>query len=234
MFFSCRTTHYSTQNNSQKIQVNSLIKTNPKIEKIIKPYKNQLDKKMNEKISTSSIELTKNGNPNLLGNLTASLVNDFLNNYCNQNQQEKIDFVLLNHGGLRASLPDGEIKLKHLYETFPFENKLVIVEMQGKNIIQLAKFLIQSQKQHPLFGLEIKSENQQIKSIKIQDEILDENKVYRIGTIDYLVELGDNMSFFENSYHRTDTMIQLRDAIKIEMKKHHILPIINTKNLNFN
>lgn len=235
VIISCKTPHQLVKKDTKTTQINSLITPNSTIDKIIKPFKSQLDEKMNEQISTSSIELTKNGNPNLLGNLAAHLVYDYLTDYCKKNQKEKeVDFVLLNHGGLRASLPEGAIKLKHLYETFPFENKLVIVELHRKDVIKLAEFLTQSQKQHPLFGFELITENQQIKSIKIQGKLLDENKKYQIGTIDYLVELGDNMLFFKNSYHRTNTMIQLRDAIKKEMIKYKILPIITTKNIQFN
>jgi 2',3'-cyclic-nucleotide 2'-phosphodiesterase (5'-nucleotidase family) len=44
------------------------------------------------------------------------------------------DVALFNGGGFRASIPAGEVRMKHVYETFPFANELVTGTLTGAQL----------------------------------------------------------------------------------------------------
>ena len=48
------------------------------------------------------------------------------------------DLVILNRGGIRSTLPKGDVTIGKIYEIYPFDNELVIAELKGyelKNIL---------------------------------------------------------------------------------------------------
>ncbi len=49
------------------------------------------------------------------------------------------DFAIQNSGGLRADLPDGELRREHLHAVMPFENRLLLVEMTGERLLLLLR-----------------------------------------------------------------------------------------------
>lgn len=47
---------------------------------------------------------------------------------------------LLNSGGLRTSLTAGEVKKKHMLAVSPFGNRLVVIKVTGKQLIEIMKY----------------------------------------------------------------------------------------------
>ena len=52
-----------------------------------------------------------------------------------------IDFCLLNNGGLRTSLPQGNITRRKIFELMPFENELVVVTISKEKMTDLKAYL---------------------------------------------------------------------------------------------
>ena len=44
------------------------------------------------------------------------------------------DFACLNTGGVRSTIDAGSITMEDVYEVFPFDNNLIIVEMSGSTL----------------------------------------------------------------------------------------------------
>lgn len=186
-------------------------------QELIAPYKTKLDEEMNEVLVISAEEFPKERGKTetKLGNLVADLSIEITKDY----YKDDVDFCLLNFGGLRTSLPKGDITRGKIFELMPFENELVVLELDGKAYDKIIKYLISSPQ--PISGnLSVKqTKNPNDRSLKIDNVYYNIAKSYRdngnikILTTDYLASGGDKMVFFANPIKYEKVGIKLRDAI---------------------
>ncbi|MBL4593959.1 MAG: 5'-nucleotidase C-terminal domain-containing protein, partial [Flavobacteriales bacterium] len=119
--------YFETKNSSTPI--NNSYEHHAQADSLIQPYKIKLDAEMNEALVISSEEFPKESGKSetKLGNLVADLSLEIANNLYKPLDGDSIDFCLLNFGGLRTSLPKGEITRGKIFELMPFENELIVV-----------------------------------------------------------------------------------------------------------
>ena len=178
----------------------------------IKVYKDSIDMKLDRIIGYSKGLYTKtdfnkiNFNSSL-GNLVADILFTQSDSVFKKQEDKKIDFVLQNHGGIRSSLFEGEIKLTDIYKILPFENEIVIIEVLGEKVEEIVTFLRKEINPHPISGLLITPNN-----TLIQGKLIDPSKKYYISTNDYLLNGGDNMFFLKNNSKVYRLGYSLRDA----------------------
>ena len=167
---------------------------------IIAPYKAGIDSIMNEVLCISEIDMTKGKPESLLGN--------FVTDLCLQQYSDIADICVMNNGGLRSSLTKGKITRGDIYTLMPFENKLVILELDKKSYLELLQYIIKRGGE-PFSGIKIRVDENGI--ILSQSLDLSNNKV-KVLTSDYLANGGDKMSFF-NEKKQELVGIKVRDAI---------------------
>ena len=140
---------------------------------------------------------------------------------------------MLNHGGIRAVIPKGDVTTRTAFEVMPFENSLFIVGLNGKEIKTLAEYIIKEKKPHPLYGMKIyiNKSTSAINKIEINNQPLDENRIYYVGTSDYLANGGDNMTFFKDSKIKFDMEYKLRNMMIDYFKKVDTIPNITTEKI---
>ena len=80
------------------------------------PYKMRLDSQMNENIAVSAIEIVKGKPEGPLNNLMADAMYE-----TGRLKNISFDIAYTNYGGLRISLPKGNIPLFKVFELIPFE-----------------------------------------------------------------------------------------------------------------
>jgi len=185
------------------------------IEAFIKPYKEKVKKEMDVVLSYTSKELNRYDGEleSSLGNLMADLCYERANMVFNSRTKKNIDFAMFNFGGIRAGISKGEITNQHAFELMPFENSLVVVELTSDKINELAGYLIQEKKAHPLskhINLEITKNGY---DLKINNLPIEASKTYYVLTSDYLQNGGDNMNFFKNPLNLHKTDYKVRNAI---------------------
>jgi 2',3'-cyclic-nucleotide 2'-phosphodiesterase (5'-nucleotidase family) len=174
----------------------------------ITPYRLRIEKEMNTVLITSTAAAVKGQPESELGNL----VSDIVLAKANQYTKEKVDLCMLNNGGLRTSLPEGEITLGKIFELMPFENEIVVITLSGKQIKQMFNYIAKSGGV-PLAGAAATLTDSSATNIKIGGLDFDENKNYRLTTSDYLAGGGDKMFFFNNPIALEPTKHKLRDAL---------------------
>ena len=167
---------------------------------IISPYKAGIDSIMNEVLCISKIDMKKGKPESLLGN--------FVTDLCLQQYSDIADICVMNNGGLRSSLTKGKITRGDIYTLMPFENKLVILELDKKSYLELLQYIIKRGGE-PFSGIKIRVDENGI--ILSQSLDLSNNKV-KVLTSDYLANGGDKMSFF-NEKKQELVGIKVRDAI---------------------
>ncbi|MBB6372348.1 5'-nucleotidase C-terminal domain-containing protein [Chryseobacterium shigense] len=218
---------------SQKnISINDELKNDEEFVKVIEPYKQKLDKEMNQKISHTNTDLTKQGDNSNLGNLLADYTFEGADVWAKKNLNKNVDAALINIGGIRTTIGKGDILLKSVFEVMPFENEVIIVKMKGSDLQGLFDYYAKTQVNNPVSHLYIETNNGQLAKSQINGKSVDPAKDYYIATSDYLALGGDNMKFFSKG-ESISTGIRLRDLFIEYFKKNpEVVPNTDVR-LNF-
>lgn len=111
---------------------------------------------------------------------------------------KKVDIGIVNFGGIRIDMPQGDIILDDMLSMFPFKNQLVYVEHTGKQIRTILEKMAADRFQ-VLGGVRVVAEGGKLLSAKIGGEPIDDEKVYGLATITFLLEGGDGLTLAENA-----------------------------------
>ena len=210
----------------QNISINKEIEAVKEIEDIIAPYKVNLDKTMNEVLSFSVDTYSKNnGDYNTaVGNMMADAVFELTSPLFRNRTGKNIDMVLLNHGGIRANLPKGNITTKTAYSLMPFENSVVVTALKGSVILEMTNYLRSFKKAHPISGLElVLNADNSYRKILVGGKSVESEKTYYVATNDYLYKGGDRMDFFKKSDTLYDLNYKIRNVLLDYFSKNDTL-----------
>lgn len=211
LFVGCKTPLNVADIHTEKnIFITSQLADDKEMDAVIQPYKNELEGKMNTKISHTNIELNKSGDNSNLGNLLADYTFEGADEWAKQHNSPPVDAAVINIGGVRTIIPKGDILTKQIYEVMPFENEVVIVKMQGKDMDSLFDYYLKTQVNNPVSHLVIETENNTLSKKLINGKPIDYGKTYYIATSDYLASGGDSMFFFGKG-EVIPTGIKMRD-----------------------
>ena len=200
LFFSCR----SVQENRTRYEVvkaeGSMITMDAawdahpdeKATKVLQPYKEQIDRMMNEVIGESEMKMDKGGPESLLSNLVAGVLQEAAVSVLGK----PADMGLVNMRGLRNILPKGDISVGTVYEILPFENSLCVLTMKGTDMKRLLQ-AIASLKGEGVSGVRMKiSKKGELLSVTIGGRPVEDNQLYTVATIDYLADGNGRMDAF--------------------------------------
>ncbi len=188
----------------------------------ILPYRDRINEVLDSTLAYAPKTITKNDGAynSAAGNMMADMVLVQAAPIFTSRTGHKIDFVMLNHGGIRAIISKGKVTARTAYEVMPFENNIEVVEMSGTKVEQLIDYLIHSGRAHPISGIQvILNKTGGLKSVQIQGKTFDPRRNYFVATIDYLVLGGDHMDFFKNAISITQIDYLLRNALIDYFKK---------------
>jgi len=90
-------------------------------------------------------------------------------------------------------MPQGDIILDDMLSMFPFKNYLVYVEHTGKQIRNILENMAAGRFQ-VLGGVRVVAENGKLVSVEIDGEPLDDEKIYGLATISFLLGGGDGLA----------------------------------------
>lgn len=223
IFLGCKDSPTTLKNiDGQRIQINYSNPSSDSIEKIITPYRNRINQVLDSTLAYSPKVISKTDGilNTTAGNFIADIILKEVNPIFAARTGKNIDFVLLNFGGIRSVISQGNVTARTAYEVMPFENKAVIVEMDGKGVRAMVTYLIRSSQPHPIAGLQIITDkNKVLQAVNIQGKPFDENRTYFVATSDYLVNGGDKMTFFRDHISLTDSDYLIRNAMIDYFKK---------------
>jgi len=189
----CAKQYVPTQYQYTKNQIESKGEKDAKIVAIISPYKDSLEKTMNEIVVVNEKLISKGQPESELGNLLADVLLQQSNSCCNK----QVDIAILNNGGIRIpQLAAGNVTLGKIYEIMPFDNRLVLMDLLGKELKELFHS-IAAAGGWPMSGARFTISNKKATEIFVGGVPLNENKTYTIGLSDYLTEGGDNLSMLK-------------------------------------
>lgn len=225
--YSCNSDYHLTKIEGKRIDIDENLKTDQSVEDYIRPYRENVNKNLDSVISYAVDTYTKSdGELNTaIGNLMADAVFSEGNIVFNKRTGEHIDFVLLNHGGIRSIISKGNVSTRTAYQVMPFENSTVVVKLKGTQVIELAEYLAQAKRAHPVssqFQLTLGTDGR-VQSVTVNNKEIDKNSTYNVATNDYLYNGGDRMTFF----HPNDSLYvldyKIRNVLIDYFKKHDTL-----------
>ncbi|SDW18464.1 5'-nucleotidase C-terminal domain-containing protein [Tepidimicrobium xylanilyticum] len=119
------------------------------------------------------------------------------------------DVALTNGGGIRASIPAGQISKGNILEVFPFGNYIVVLELTGEDIIKALEHGVDTYPEPAgkfphVAGMTYKIDPSKEAGSRIVELLIDGkpvelNKTYTLATNDFLAVGGDGYTMFEDA-----------------------------------
>ena len=191
------------------------------IDSLILPYSDSLDAEMNVVIATLDQSMEKNRPNGLLNNWSA----DALLNAFALDVTDAPLMSLLNVGGLRNTLNEGDITIGDIFKVMPFDNEVVLVKMPLSSLGLIGDYLKKSGGE-PISGAEYSKGE-----LKLVNEATTD--FYYILTSDYLLNGGDKMDFFQEKIEFKYVGYLLRDVFIQQAKLQKNLIIKNDNRIQF-
>lgn len=216
----------------QRIQVNYASSPKDSVENVIAPYRQRINQVLDSVLAYAPIAISKkDGTLNSpAGNLMADIVMQEVNPVFKARTGKNIDFVLLNFGSIRSIISPGNISERTAYEVMPFENSVVIAQLDGKAVRAMVSFLIKAGVPHPIAGIQIiVDKDKSLQAVNIQGKPFDENKTYYVATSDYLIGGGDKMDFLKEYISLTYSDYLIRNTLIDYFKKTDTLTAATDK-----
>ena len=212
--FSCNQHLVVREVNTKNISVDSKVGSlDSVIESMVKPYRDSIGNDMNTLVAISSSALIKGKPESKLTNLMSDILLEFGTSYClKQNLNTRPDVAYVNYGGLRASLPKGEITVERIFELMPFENEVVMIKMTGASFLLMAE-KIAGRGGEGVAGMKLGIRNGKMSSLTSGGKPINPTAFYWLITSDYIANGGDQMSMFLNPVERINTKMKIRDLL---------------------
>jgi len=214
ILFSCSkyltVSQVNTKNTPVEIQNTSI---DSLAESIVKPYRDSIEQDMSKLVGVTATALVKGKPESKLTNLVADVILKYAVDYCSEKQLNiNPDAAYVNYGGLRASLPKGEITVGHVFELMPFENEIVLVKVSGESVRKMAE-RIAGRGGEGVSGLKLGIRNEKVGTLIIGGKTVDPAASYWVVTNDYIANGGDQMSMFINPLEKIETKAKIRDVL---------------------
>jgi 2',3'-cyclic-nucleotide 2'-phosphodiesterase (5'-nucleotidase family) len=205
-----------TKATSVKIPIDSQTEklADKSFEAYLQPLKEKLGAKMNVVIGQAVETMRGRAPESLLSNWNADVYRQAASEFMGS----PIDISVVNLGGLRTVIPEGNITVGKIYELMPFENELVIVWLRGNKLAELIEFFAQIGGEG-VSGIKMEITNGKAENVTINGQQLDPDKLYTIGTSDYVAGGNDKMVQMAQYEKRVNTNLKLRDVLLYFIKK---------------
>lgn len=125
---------------------------------------------------------------------------------------KKVDLGVTNFGGIRVDMPKGDVLMDDIVSMFPFRNKVCYLEIMGRDIRVLLERLAAGKWQN-VGGARCVVSGGKLASVEIGGEPLDDDRVYGVATVDFLLNGGDDV-------------FVARNAVDIRIFDQYVLDII--------
>ncbi len=137
----------------------------------------------------------------------------------------EIEIAMYNSGGLRTSIPKGIVTFGRVYEVVPFDNSLVKVTLSGAQIREILEHgLAAPYGVMEISGLRVEIDRDGKKGerclrIHTEDGPLDDDRLYVVGTNEFVVNGGDGYFTFSHGRNVEYTHTLIRELVARYIKR---------------
>ena len=167
-------------------------KVDPKLAKYVAKKRAQLEKQMQVVIAHTETEMESYAPESPLSNFLADILLEESSKYIKDTAFANIDVSMLNFGGIRTSMPGGDVTVGDIYRITPFENNLTYIVMKGSELRKMFE-RFNDKLNAPYSGVVIRYQNKKPAEILVQGRPIDDSHLYKIVTLDFVSDGGDHL-----------------------------------------
>lgn len=185
------------------------------LEKYIAPYKAAVDSLMQVPIAKSVKAMgTKNIDAamNWVSDLAMEIYPEFY--------KGKVDFAIMNKGGIRTDMPVGGVSEGLIRAMFPFTNYFVVIEIKGSDLLDAFAVMAERKGDAVSKGVDIKyTDDAEILRATLNGCPIQKDKTYTVLTLDYLANGNDYMVPLKSGKWLFEDTSKLCDRILARVKE---------------
>lgn len=195
----------------------TVLAEDPEVKAIYDKWDKELGPILNEVLGTTDKELShdKSKGVSLLGEWTCDVMK----------KAAGTQIAVTNGGGLRTSIPAGDITMGKLYEVMPFDNTLVKMELKGSDLKRVIEngILNTNVGWVQFSGMKVYYDptapaGNRITSMRLPDGTkIEADTYYTVVTNDFMATGGDGYNF-SGARNMVDTGMPIRDAMVNEIR----------------
>ncbi|MFA5160968.1 MAG: bifunctional UDP-sugar hydrolase/5'-nucleotidase [Elusimicrobiales bacterium] len=147
------------------------------------------------------------------------------------------EIVFQNTYGMRASLPQGPVTLRMVYEVLPFENTLISMTLSGAQLedvmrenLRAGHSVVQASGMEAEYAVDRMGKISSLK-ISVGGRPVEKDRRYTVTTNSFLSEGGSGGEAISRGLGKKDTGVTIRDAFLEELKKTPALDFPKTGRL---
>ena len=165
----------------------------------LKPYSIAVDSADNRVIGKSVYSMESGLRVGGLANLTSDITHQYLSHKADSLRNAgmdigRLDMSLMNVGGIRHDMPEGDITEGQILSTYPFSNHFVIISLKGSDIIETLAIAARKGGEGISGNVRVVTDaDNNLVRVVIDGEEMDPEKRYLFGTINYAAEGNDDM-----------------------------------------
>jgi len=123
----------------------------------------------------------------------------------------EVDLAVTNIGGMRTNWQAGDITRRQVYELMPFDNRLVILTLEGKDVRNLCNVFARQGGQGVSRQLRMEIKDKKAQNIRLNGRKIVDSAVYYVATSDYLSTGADNFTPLTRAIEKHETRHKIRD-----------------------
>ncbi|MGI9283175.1 MAG: bifunctional UDP-sugar hydrolase/5'-nucleotidase UshA [Endozoicomonas sp.] len=143
------------------------------------------------------------------------------------------DFAVMNGGGIRSSIDEGEITYKDVLTVLPFGNSLTTVEMTGQEVLEYLAVVAAKPTNSGAFahfsGLEMMINEGKVNNVKVAGDAIDTAKTYKMAILSFSAGGGDKYPKLTDKPGFVDTGFLDADVLKEYVENNSPLKVANFK-----
>ncbi|WP_041257389.1 5'-nucleotidase C-terminal domain-containing protein [Fibrella aestuarina] len=206
----CQTAYHVAGQQSNRLTVDAAVRADSSTTSWLAPYKQGLDRSMNEPLLTLTERLEKRAPESALDDLLA----DALLVQAAQRYGKPIDVSHLNYGGIRSGLPSGAVTTGNIFEVMPFDNQLVVLTLSGTDLMRFLNHFASHDDALVIGGARVSIQNKAIRTATLTNgRSIVPDQTYTVAMSDYIANGGGDADFLKTITQRDNVNYLIRDAL---------------------
>lgn len=188
---------------------------------LLKPYSDSVNAKMSDLIAVAGMTLEKKSPEGTLNNI----LTDAMLYMAKEKYQMPVDAAFLNYGAIRLPVvSQGNITRGKVFEIAPFDNILVLQQINGK-VLQQVLDIAAAKGGWPCAGMSYQIKDKKAVNIKIGGVPINEATTYTFALVDYLANGGDECEMLKtipqinNGYLYRDAVMEYFSRLNSQGKQ---------------
>ena len=178
-------------------------------------YTDLMADSMNEVLAYCPQTMRKGIPESTLSNFTTDAIADI----CEDEFGVRPDFAMYNSGGMRTEIKSGDVTRSDVYKTYPFDNTLCLIELKGEDVLNVFGLIAKYGGEPVSKEINLEISNGKIHHLTIGGEPVDPNKLYKVASINYMIDATSYNKFLSKYTSRRESTSFIYELMSDYVKK---------------